>query len=109
MQNVTLIAIDLGKHSFHVHAQDKNGNALLRKKFSRTQLTAFLSTCTASTVVMEACAGAHFMTRHICQRGQRVARIWRSVMLASGRYAMIDDGIGFSLVSWRSVIEHRLG
>ncbi|GKV94668.1 hypothetical protein PEC301645_21150 [Pectobacterium carotovorum subsp. carotovorum] len=73
MQNVTLIAIDLGKRSFHVHAQDKNGNALLRKKFSRTQLTAFLSACTASTVVMEACADAHFMTRHICQRGQRVA------------------------------------
>src|SRR5471032_3013123 len=43
MQNVTLIGIDLGKHSFHVHAQDKNGNALLRKKFSRNQLTAFLS------------------------------------------------------------------
>src|SRR5476649_2114414 len=47
MQNVTLIGIDLGKHSFHVHAQDKNGNALLRKKFSRNQLTAFLSTCAA--------------------------------------------------------------
>lgn len=72
MQNVTLIAIDLGKHSFHVHAQDKNGNVLLRKKFFRTQLTDFLSTCTASTVVMEACADAHFMTRHICQRGHRI-------------------------------------
>ncbi|MBB6290642.1 hypothetical protein HDC32_005350 [Pseudomonas sp. JAI120] len=30
--------------------------------------------------------------------GQRVAGIYRrSVMLASGRYAMLDDGMGFSL------------
>ncbi|MBF7999712.1 IS110 family transposase, partial [Rahnella sp. LAC-M12] len=75
MQNVTLIGIDLGKHSFHVHAQDKNGNALLRKKFSRNQLTAFLSTYAASTVVMESCAGAHYMARHISQLGHQVKLI----------------------------------
>ena len=41
---------------------------------------------------------------------QRVAGIYRrSVMLASGRYAMLDDGMGFSLVPWKPVIEHRLG
>ena len=42
--------------------------------------------------------------------GQRVVGIYRrSVMLASGRYAMLDDGMGFSLVPWRPVIEQRLG
>jgi len=42
--------------------------------------------------------------------GQRIAGIYRrSVMLASGRYAMLDDGIGFSLVPWKPVIEQRLG
>ncbi|RIV48306.1 relaxase/mobilization nuclease and DUF3363 domain-containing protein [Burkholderia pseudomallei] len=42
--------------------------------------------------------------------GQRVAGIYRrSVMLASGRYAMLDDGMGFSLVPWKPVIEQRLG
>ena len=42
--------------------------------------------------------------------GQRVAGIYRrSVKLASGRYAMLDDGMGFSLVPWRPVIEQRLG
>ncbi|MDR2012527.1 MAG: relaxase/mobilization nuclease and DUF3363 domain-containing protein [Rhodanobacter sp.] len=42
--------------------------------------------------------------------GQRAAGIYRrSVMLASGRYAMLDDGMGFSLVPWRPVIEQRLG
>lgn len=42
--------------------------------------------------------------------GQRVTGIYRrSVMLASGRYAMLDDGMGFSLVPWKPVIERRLG
>ncbi|ARS55733.1 relaxase/mobilization nuclease domain-containing protein [Ralstonia pseudosolanacearum] len=42
--------------------------------------------------------------------GQRVAGIYRrSIMLASGRYAMLDDGMGFSLVPWKQVIEQRLG
>ncbi|HDS1771235.1 relaxase/mobilization nuclease and DUF3363 domain-containing protein [Pseudomonas putida] len=41
---------------------------------------------------------------------QRVAGIYRrSVMLASGRYAMLDDGMGFSLVPWKPVIEQRMG
>jgi hypothetical protein len=42
--------------------------------------------------------------------GQRVTGIYRrSIMLASGRYAMLDDGMGFSLVPWKPVIEQRLG
>ncbi|BDR09931.1 hypothetical protein CTR2_R32690 [Comamonas thiooxydans] len=42
--------------------------------------------------------------------GQRVAGIYRrSVRLASGQYAMLDDGMRFSLVPWRPVIEQRLG
>jgi transposase len=53
MQDVTLIGIGLGKHSFHVHGQDRHGKALLRKKFSRKQLIEFLATFHACTVVME--------------------------------------------------------
>ena len=42
--------------------------------------------------------------------GQRVAGIYRrNVMLASGRFAMLDDGAGFNLVPWKPVIEQRLG
>lgn len=41
--------------------------------------------------------------------GQRVVGIYRrSVMLTSGRYAMLDRGSGFSLVPWKPVIEQRL-
>ncbi|MNG18375.1 hypothetical protein D3C84_1024370 [compost metagenome] len=42
--------------------------------------------------------------------GKRVSGIYRrSVQLASGRYALLDNGIGFSLVPWKPVIEQRLG
>jgi type IV secretory pathway VirD2 relaxase len=31
------------------------------------------------------------------------------VTLASGRFAMVDDGLGFQLVPWRPALEHKLG
>lgn len=42
--------------------------------------------------------------------GLRVAGVYRrTVKLASGRYGMLDDGMGFSLMPWKPVIEQRLG
>ncbi|WP_448101061.1 DUF3363 domain-containing protein [Luteibacter jiangsuensis] len=42
--------------------------------------------------------------------GRRVTGVYRrSLQLASGRFAMLDDGVGFCLVPWRPVIERRLG
>ncbi|MGB3124540.1 MAG: relaxase/mobilization nuclease and DUF3363 domain-containing protein [Pseudomonas sp.] len=42
--------------------------------------------------------------------GQRLTGIYRrSVMLVSGRYAMLEDGMGFSLVPWKPVIDGRQG
>jgi transposase len=75
MQDITLIGIDLGKHSFHVHGQDRHGKALLRKKFSRKQLVEFLAKFHACTVVMEACAGAHHMARQLAGFGHEVKLI----------------------------------
>ncbi len=42
--------------------------------------------------------------------GELVSGVFRqSVVLASGRFAMLDDGMGFSLVPWRPLIESRVG
>ena len=50
------------------------------------------------------------LTHRVVTDGERVSGVYRrSVMLASGRFAMLDDGIGFSLVPWRPMIEQRLG
>jgi type IV secretory pathway VirD2 relaxase len=44
------------------------------------------------------------------REGERANGIYRrSVQLASGRVAMLDDGMGFSLAPWRPVVEQRLG
>jgi len=42
--------------------------------------------------------------------GERAAGVYRRmVVAASGRFAMLDDGLGFSLVPWRPVLEQRIG
>ncbi len=44
------------------------------------------------------------------QDGQTASGIYsQSIQLASGRFAMLEDGLGFSLVPWRPLIERRLG
>ena len=60
MSDLALVGIDLGKHTFHLHGQDKRGRELFRKKLSRQQMMRFFGNLPACTVVMEACAGAHF-------------------------------------------------
>jgi type IV secretory pathway VirD2 relaxase len=42
--------------------------------------------------------------------GSPVSGIYRrAITLASGRFAMLEDGLGFSLVPWRPIVEQRLG
>lgn len=42
--------------------------------------------------------------------GDHIAGTYRErVTLASGRFAMIDDGLGFQLVPWRPALEQQLG
>jgi type IV secretory pathway VirD2 relaxase len=42
--------------------------------------------------------------------GEHVSGVYRQrVTLASGRFAMIDDGLGFQLVPWRPALEKDLG
>jgi type IV secretory pathway VirD2 relaxase len=50
------------------------------------------------------------LTQHTLAEGEPVAGVYRKrVVLASGRFAMIDDGLGFQLVPWRPALEQRLG
>jgi len=44
------------------------------------------------------------------QEGQTVrGKLLGTTQLASGRFAMIDNGLGFSLVPWRPVLENKIG
>ncbi len=75
MSESALIGIDLGKHSFHLHGQDKLGREVFRKKFSRQQMMTLFGNLPACTVVMEACAGAHFVARQLMAMGHEAKLI----------------------------------
>jgi len=50
------------------------------------------------------------LPRHQAAVGEQVSGIYRQrLTLASGRYAMINDGLGFQLVPWSREIEKKLG
>lgn len=50
------------------------------------------------------------LPRHATQEGDAVSGTYRErVTLASGRFAMIDDGMGFALVPWRPALDKHLG
>lgn len=50
------------------------------------------------------------LAHHPSAPGDYVSGIYRErVTLASGRFAMIDDGMGFQLVPWRPALDQHLG
>jgi hypothetical protein len=55
-------------------------------------------------------AGARGLTFLPVQSGEYVSgKLVGSANLASGRYAMIEGGPGFSLVPWQQVLDRRIG
>ncbi|MGX5056858.1 IS110 family transposase [Enterobacter asburiae] len=75
MKNVTLIGIDIGKHSFHLNGQDEKGNTLFRKKLSRNKLLEFLAQHPVCVIAMEACSGSHYLARKLISFGHDVKLI----------------------------------
>ncbi|AOJ03637.1 transposase [Burkholderia mayonis] len=75
MDTISLIGIDLGKHCFHLHAQSASGRMVFRKKLTRSQMFTLLANVPSCTVVMEACAGAHWVARRIQELGHHAKLI----------------------------------
>jgi len=62
---IAAIGIDIGKSSFHVVGLDGRGAVALRQKWSRGQLEARLANMPACLIGMEACVGAHHLSRRL--------------------------------------------
>jgi transposase len=62
---VAVIGIDIGKNSFHVVGLDDRGAIVLRQKWSRGQIEARLANTPRCLVGMEACVGAHHLSRKL--------------------------------------------
>src|SRR5438477_885612 len=60
---VAVIGIDIGKNSFHVVGLDNRGAIVLRQKWSRGQIEARLANLPPCLIGMEACVGAHHLSR----------------------------------------------
>ncbi len=69
MAKHSVIGVDLAKNSNALVAYDAAGKARWRKTVGRARLQAFLAQQEASVVVMEACAGAHYLAQQVQQMG----------------------------------------
>ena len=66
---VTTIGIDIGKNTFHLIGFDADGNIVLRRKLSRSQLMVRLANMPPCLIGMEACVGAHHLSRQLVALG----------------------------------------
>jgi transposase len=62
---IAVIGIDIGKNSFHVVGHDQRGAIVLRQKWSRGQVEARLANLPPCLIGMEACVGAHHLSRKL--------------------------------------------
>ena len=62
---IAVIGIDVGKNSFHLVGQDRRGRIVLRQKWSRGQVEARLANLPPCLIGMEACVGAHHLSRKL--------------------------------------------
>jgi transposase len=62
---VAVMGIDIGKNSFHVIGLDARGAIALRQKWSRGQVETRLANMPPCLIGMEACVGAHLLSRRL--------------------------------------------
>jgi transposase len=62
---VAVIGIDIGKNSFHIVGLDVRGSIVLRQKWTRGQVEARLANLPPCPIGMEACVGAHHLSRKL--------------------------------------------
>jgi transposase len=66
---IAVIGIDIGKNSFHVVGHDERGAIVLRQKWSRGQVEARFANMPPCLAGMEACVGAHHLSRKLNSLG----------------------------------------
>src|ERR1700694_3522860 len=64
-----VIGIDIGKNSFHIVGQNQRVAMVLRQKWSRGQVEARFANLPPCRIGMEACVGAHHLSRKLASLG----------------------------------------
>jgi transposase len=65
MTEITTIGLDLAKKVIQVHGADETGAAVLRKRLRRSEVLAFVTSLPRCLIGMEACVGAHHLSRRL--------------------------------------------
>jgi transposase len=66
---IAVIGIDIGKNSFHIVGLDRRGAIVLRQKWTRGQVEVRLANLPPCLIGMEACVGAHHLSRKLTSLG----------------------------------------
>lgn len=75
MEQISTIGLDIAKRYFQVHAEDKNGLVVVKKKLHRDKLLAWFKKQPPCLVGVEACATSHYWAREIGMLGHQVKLI----------------------------------
>jgi hypothetical protein len=62
---IAVVGIDIGKNSFHIMGLDDRRAIVLRQKWSRNQVEARFANMSPRLIGMEACIGAHHLSRKL--------------------------------------------
>src|SRR5512134_694649 len=65
ISEIAVVGIDIGKTSFHVIGLDHRGTVVLRQRWSRNQVEARFANMPPCLIGMEACVGAHHLSRKL--------------------------------------------
>lgn len=69
---ISVLGIDLAKHSFQLHGVDENEQTVLQKSLSRQKLIEFIANLSPCLIGLEACGGAHHWVRLFTKMGHTV-------------------------------------
>lgn len=72
---IARVGLDLAKSVFQVHGVDHAGEAVLRRRLTRSQLLGFFAKLPPCLVGIEACASAHHWARELTRLGHEVRLI----------------------------------
>jgi transposase len=72
MGNVVTIGLDIAKSVFQVHGVDAEGEVVVRRRLTRSQVLKFFSRLPPCLIGIEACASSHYWARELKALGHEV-------------------------------------
>jgi transposase len=99
---IAVIGIDIGKNSFHVVGHDARGAIVLRQKWSRGQVEARLANIPPCLIGMEACVGAHHLSRKLASLGHDARLMPAKYVRLCVPKTLSELMPGWNRLSWRN-------